>query len=85
MMTTKWEFTYKGHTIEVRTRPHSRLTVDGAVQDETFGLGNRSRLWGRIKTGDGVGEQIRVSVGSQWFSFTCAVWIDDVEVFRSDA
>lgn len=82
-MTTKWEFTYKGHTIEVRTRPHSRLMVDGAVQDETFGFGTRSRLWGRIKDGEGAGEQIRVSVGGGWFSFTCVAWIDDVEVFRS--
>ena len=83
-MTSKWEFNYKGHTIEIRTRPHSRLMVDGAVQDETVGVGTRSRLWGRIKSGDGEGEQIRVSVGSHGlWSFRCAAWIDDVEVFRS--
>ena len=82
-MITSWEFDYKGHKIAIRTRPHSRLMVDGAVQDETFGFGTRSRLWGRVKSGDGAGEQIRVSVGGGWRSYTCVAWIDDVEVFRS--
>ncbi|MCA8997639.1 MAG: hypothetical protein KDA80_11655 [Planctomycetaceae bacterium] len=79
----KWEIEYKGHKIEVRTRPNSRLTVDGEVQDETFGFGTRSRLWGRIKSGDGEGEQIRASVGGEWFSYSCAVFIDDTQVFRT--
>ena len=54
-----WKITHKGHTIEVtNTMFRETLKVDGELQDEHNGLGLRSRLTGRIKSGDGANETI---------------------------
>jgi hypothetical protein len=53
-----------------------RLYVDGELQDEELGYGVRARLYGRIKTGDGAGELIKVSIGA-WFTVDCRIFIDD--------
>lgn len=78
-----WRLTYKGHTIEVANALfRERLMVDGELQDEHNGLGFGTRLGGRIKSGDGAGEIIKVSLGGFW-SVRCVVFIADTEVFRS--
>ena len=79
----KWLFKYKEHDIEVTNRIRGEeLRVDGELQDAQTGIGVRSRLYGRIKSGQGEGERIKVSIGD-WFVVNCIVFIDDREVFRS--
>ena len=78
-----WRLTYKGHTVEVTDSAfRERLVVDGTLQDEHAGLGFSTRLFGKIKSGDGIGEDIKVSLGGFW-SVGCIVFIDNTEVFRS--
>ena len=78
-----WRFTHKGHCIEVtNSLCRERLIVDGELQDERSGPGVRSRLSGRIKSGDGLDERIKVSLGG-CRSVGCVVFIDDMEIFRS--
>ncbi len=78
-----WRSTYKGHAIEVTNAPfRESLVVDGELQDEHTGLRFGARLSGRIKSGDGAGETIKVSLGGFW-SVGCVVFIADTEVFRS--
>lgn len=81
---TQWRFKYKDHDIEVRNGwiKGEALSVDGELQDERIGFGVRSRLYGRIKSGSGQGELIKVSLGG-WFRIGCIVFIDDRETFRS--
>ena len=80
----QWRMKYKEHDIEVRNGwiKGEALLVDGELQDERIGLAVRSRLYGRIKTGSGQGEPIKVSLGG-WFGIGCIVFVDDREVFRS--
>lgn len=80
----QWCFKYKEHDVEIRNGwiKGEALIVDGELQDQRIGSGTRSRLYGRIKSGQGQGELIKVSLGG-WFSITCVVFIDDREVFRS--
>lgn len=78
-----WRFTHKGCAIEVTNSMfRERLIVDGELQDEHAGFGVRSTLSGRIKSGEGEGEAIKVSLGGLW-TVGCVVFIDDTEVFRS--
>jgi hypothetical protein len=80
---TTWRLTYKGHAIEVTNSLfREKLMVDGELQDEHNGLSFGPRLGGRIKSGDGAGENIKVSLGGFW-SVGCVVFIADTEVFRS--
>ena len=69
---------YKGHEIRVENGWTSgeRLFVDGVMQDEQLGFGFRSRLWGKIGDGDGLGETIKVSLGG-WTSIDCRIFVDD--------
>ncbi len=73
-----WQTTHKGHTIRVENGWFSgeRLIVDGEVQDARTGFGFRSQLSGRIKSGDGDGEVIRVSLGG-WFVIACHIFVND--------
>jgi hypothetical protein len=77
-MTKIWEIEYKGHKVKVENTWFSgeRLYVDDELQDEEVGFGIRSRLFGKIKSGDGEGEIIKVSLGA-WFSVSCRIFIDD--------
>ena len=78
-----WRLTHKGLPIEVTNSMfRERLIVDGELQDERTGLSLRSHLSGRIKSGNGLGEIIKVSIGGVW-TVGCVVFIDDTEVFRS--
>jgi hypothetical protein len=73
-----WQITHKGHSIRVENGWFSgeRLIVDGELQDEHKGFAERSQLSGRIKSGDGAGESIRVSLGG-WFLVNCQIFVDD--------
>jgi hypothetical protein len=77
-MAKYWKVDYKGHKIVVENTWFNgeRLYVDGELQDEEVGFGIRARLLGRIKSGDGAGETIKVSIGA-WFSVDCRIFIDD--------
>jgi hypothetical protein len=78
-----WRTEYKGHTIEVTNRVFGeRLVVDGELQDEHSGYAFRSRLWGRIRSGEGAGEIVKATLGG-WFTVGCIVFVDDREIFRS--
>ena len=81
---TQWHVKYKEHDIEVRNSwvKGEMLLVDGELQDARLGPGARSRLYGRIRTGQGQGELIKVSLGG-WFTIGCIVFVDDREVFRA--
>lgn len=80
-MAKVFEVDYKGHNIKVENRWFSeRLIVDGELQDEQIGYDYRSRLFGRIKSGDGLGESIKVSVGGT-LSVACRIFIDDKLIF----
>lgn len=72
-----WDVKYKGHSIRVENRwSGERLYVDDELQDEQMGVASRSRLYGRIKTGDGSGERIKISLGG-WFTINCRIFVDD--------
>lgn len=77
-----WNVKHKGHEIRVENRSFTgeRLIVDGEIQDEQLGYAFRSRLWGKIKSGDGAGETIKVSLGG-WFVVSCRVFVDDKMVY----
>ena len=58
-----------------------RLFVNNELQDESFGIGFRSRLYGQIKNTDGTKEQIKVSLGG-WI-VQCRIFIDCHLIFHS--
>jgi hypothetical protein len=73
-----WNIKHKGHEIRVQNGWLSgeRLIVDGEMQDEQKGFAFRSRLWGKIRSGDGAGEIIKVTLGG-WCCAACRVFVDD--------
>ena len=73
-----WHIKHKGHEICVENGWLSgeRLIVDGEMQDEQKGFAFRSRLWGKIRSGDGTGEIIKVTLGG-WCGVACRVFVDD--------
>jgi hypothetical protein len=77
-MKKTWEIDYKGHKIVVENTWFNgeRLYVDGELQDEEVGFGVRARLFGRIKSGDGAGEIIKVSIGA-WFNVDCRIFVNE--------
>lgn len=82
-MAKVWSVDYKGHEIRVENRYFSeKLIVDGELQDEQIGYDYRSRLFGRIKNGEGQGEWIKVSLGGTWTA-KCRIFIDDKLVYAS--
>lgn len=77
-----WQISYREHQVRVEHRNFSdKLIVDGELQDEQLGFSDyRSRLFGRIKSGEGQGEIIKVSLGGA-FTVKCRIFIDDKLVF----
>ena len=73
-----WNTTHKGHHIRVENGWFSgeRLFVDGEMQDERKGFAFRSQLSGRIRSGEGEGAMIKVSLGG-WFVIDCQIFVDD--------
>ena len=77
-----WEVRYKGHQIRVENCcAHERLFLDSELQDEQFGMGLRSRLFGKIRSDDGAGEKVKVSLGG-WF-VQCRIFADDHLIYHS--
>lgn len=56
--------------------------MDGELQDEQTGFGVRARLSGIIRTGDGAGEAIKVSLGG-WFAIQCRIFVNDTLILGS--
>lgn len=81
-MLSSWEVDYKGHKVKVENTwfGGERLYVDSELQDEQVGFDFRSRLYGRIKNGDGENESIKVSIGG-WITVCCRIFINDTLVF----
>ena len=77
-----WSVEYKDHRIDVKNGwlAGEQLIVDGELQDLRAGLAMRSRLYGQIKSGDGQGEQIKISLGG-WWTVKCHIFIGDNHVF----
>lgn len=76
-----WSVKYKEHEIRVDNGFFGeRLIVDGEIQDEQQGFSIRSRLWGKIRSGEGRGEAIKVSLGG-WLFINCSVFVDDKMVY----
>lgn len=59
-----------------------RLIVDNELQDELFGFGFRSVLFGKFRDGDNVGAEVKVSLGG-WWRVHCRVFVDNYLVFHS--
>ncbi|NTW72911.1 MAG: hypothetical protein HGA49_11815 [Eubacteriaceae bacterium] len=74
----RWETNHSGISIVVVNRSFSeKLFVDGELQDEQVGgIVGRSRLWGRLPTG----ETVKVSVG-QVFKIHCRIFINDQLIY----
>ena len=69
----KWEINYGGNTILVENRVSGeRLYVNGELQDEQIGFAARSRLWGKLQTG----EEIRVTIGG-FLGIHCRIFINN--------
>jgi hypothetical protein len=79
----QWRIDYKGHDIVVENGvSKERLFVDGELQHENFGLGCRSSLWGRLKTEEGGGSEVKVILGG-WWRVQCRIFIDHKIIFHS--
>ena len=69
---SKWELNHSGNVILVKNSvAGEKLFVNGELQDERNGLSLRSRLYGKLPTG----ENIKVSLGG-WFSTQCRIFVD---------
>jgi len=78
-----WQVQYKGHDVRVENSlKGEKLIVDGKIQDAGLGMGFRSRLWGTIKSGDGAGETIKISLGG-WLGIDCRIFIDDEPILAN--
>ena len=78
----KWEFEYQGHTFRVEdSASKERLFVDGEFQDENFGFGFRSRLYGTLRDAERGDKPVRVALGG-WVR-QCRVFVDDRLVFHT--
>jgi len=79
----KWDVYYKGHTVRVEnSSAQQRLFVDDELQDELYGFGFRSRMYGKIREGDAAGESVMASLGGFWQGI-CRVFVDHRLVFHS--
>ena len=79
-----WKLAYKGHEIVVTNAPfRERLIVDGEVQEEQTGLTFHRNLHGQIKSGDGAGESVKVSITAGFWYPHCVILINDQEVMSA--
>ena len=79
----QWDFQFKGHSIKIEnSSSQQRLFVDGELQDELYGMGFRSRMYGVIRDGESAGEEVMVSLGGFW-SVICRVFVDRRLVYHS--
>ena len=79
----KWDVHYKGHTIRVENSfAEQRLFVDDELQDELYGAGFRSRMYGEIRDEDAAGEEVKVSLGGTWQIICRIVTVQPCEVLQ---
>ena len=84
LATKEWKVDYKGHDIVVQNSiSKERLFVDGEFQHENFGIGFRSKLYGKIKTGQEEGMEVKVILGGFW-TVQCRIFINQTLVFHSN-
>ena len=71
-----WEKQYNEHHIRIENYWYKeRLLINGEVQDETYGITARSKLTGKLPTG----EEIKVNLGGN-FAIRCILFIDNERV-----
>ena len=69
----RWEINHGENVILVENRAaRESLYVNGELQDETIGLANQQRLWGKLSSG----EIIKVSIGGVW-AVHCRIFVDN--------
>ena len=69
----KWEVKYGENIIRVENGwDGEKLFVNDELQDKQVGITNRSRLWGKLSTG----EEIKVSLGGFW-GIHCLIFVDN--------
>ena len=75
----QWTVDYEGNVIRVEnTWVRETLYVNAEIQDENIGLlAIRSKLWGKLPTG----EEVKVSIGST-LNFHCNIFVDQKLVFK---
>jgi hypothetical protein len=75
----EWKAEYNGNIIRVEnTWVRETLYINAAIQDENIGLlASRSKLWGKLPTG----EEVKVSIGST-LNFHCNIFVDQKLVFK---
>ena len=72
-----WEKQYNNHTIRIENYWNKEiLLVDGEVQDETYGLTSRTKLTGKLPSG----EDIKVNLGGN-FSIGCILFVDNKRIY----
>lgn len=79
-----WKFEYEGAVIEIiNAATGEKLIVNGQLQDEQIGYAVRSRLYGHLLSPGGERRLLKVSIGTEFLSVRCIVFLDDKEIFRS--
>jgi len=72
-MAKTWTYKYGDNTIEVVNRASGEeLRVNGELQDKQTGISDRSKLWGKLPTG----EEIKASLGGV-LTIECSLFIDN--------
>ena len=79
-----WKFEHEGATIEViNSASGEKLSVNGQLQDEQIGYAARSRLYGHLLSPNGERRNLKVSIGAEFLTIRCIVFLDDKEIYRS--
>jgi len=75
----EWTVEHNGNVIRVEnTWVRETLYVNAAIQDENVGLlASRSKLWGKLPTG----EEVKVSIGST-FNFHCNIFVEQRLIYK---
>jgi len=79
-----WKFEHEGNKIEViNSTTGEKLIVNGQLQDEQIGYAARSRLYGHVLSPGGERHYLKVSIGTEFLTVRCIVFLDDKEIYRS--
>ena len=75
----EWTVEHNGNMIRVEnTWVRETLYINAAIQDENIGLlAPRSKLWGKLPTG----EEVKVSIGST-FNLHCNIFVEQRLVYK---
>jgi len=79
-----WKFEHEGNKIEViNSTIGEKLIVNGQLQDEQIGYAARSRLYGHVLSPSGERHCLKISIGTEFLTVRCIVFLDDKEIYRS--